>query len=165
MFDSSIEVTIRRRSWEALEAWSWGCEDDEAALGRFVIDATPEAINAYYVRDVEWHAISGDSTGGREWGSRSLSTTKAITEKAADLASDPPPLAVRYRIDNETPSEAALTAVAAFVRFSDLAIRVLPAFAFAMLFSVRTSSFVQARRVFVFLANTSLRSYFGGAAL
>ena len=86
MFDSSIEVTIRRRSWEALEAWSWGCEDDEAALGRFVIDATPEAINAYYVRDVERHAISGDSAGGRECRLRTSSRVRTVRGIAAALA-------------------------------------------------------------------------------
>ena len=62
----------------------------------------------------------------------------------------------RYRIDSDTPNAVALTAVAAGVRFSDLAMRFFPAFAFAIVFSVRTSSFVHARRV-IFLANSNLR--------
>jgi hypothetical protein len=70
-----------------------------------------------------------------------------------------------YRIESETPNEAALTAVAAVVRFSDLAMRVIPAFSFAMVLSVRTSSFVHERRVvFVFLANLRILFSFGGPA-
>jgi hypothetical protein len=66
-----------------------------------------------------------------------------------------------YRIESETPNEAALTAVAAVVRFSDLAMRVIPAFSFAMVLSVRTSSFVHERRVvFVFLANLRILFFF-----
>jgi len=54
-----------------------------------------------------------------------------------------------------------LTAVAAGVRFNDFAMRATPAFAFAMLFSVRTSSFDHnTRRVTFFLANANLRFSF-----
>ncbi|WP_156162682.1 hypothetical protein [Bradyrhizobium sp. LTSP857] len=41
----------------ALEAWDWGFASDEAALARFEIDDTPQAIQAYYEREVKWHAI------------------------------------------------------------------------------------------------------------
>ena len=61
-----------------------------------------------------------------------------------------------YLMDNETPSDAALTAVAAVVRFSDFAMRVVPAFAFAIVFSTRTSSRVHVRRVIFFLANSRI---------
>jgi len=75
----------------------------------------------------------------------------------AGRLSNPP--SQRYRIDSDTPNVVALTAVAAGVRFSDLAMRTTPDFAFAIVFSVRTSSFVHARRrAVVFLrANTNLR--------
>jgi hypothetical protein len=96
--------------------------------------------------------------------------TEFVEEKAAKKAatcvpsgglagrhSDPP--SRRYRIDSDTPNVVALTAVAAGVRFSDLAMRTTPDFAFAIVFSVRTSCFVHARRrAVVFLrANTNLR--------
>jgi hypothetical protein len=55
------------------------------------------------------------------------------------------------RVDRETPSFAAITVVAPGVRFNALAILATPAFAFAIVFIVRTSSFVHARRT-TFLA-------------
>jgi hypothetical protein len=54
-------------------------------------------------------------------------------------------------MDNETPNFAAITPVAPGVRFSALAILVTPDLAFAIVFIVRTSSFVHARRT-TFLA-------------
>ena len=55
------------------------------------------------------------------------------------------------RVDKETPSFAAITLVAPGVRFNAFAILVTPDFAFAIVFIVRTSSFVHARRT-TFLA-------------
>jgi hypothetical protein len=50
------------------------------------------------------------------------------------------------RVDNETPSFAAITVVAPGVRFNAFAILATPDFAFAIVFIVRTSFFVHARR-------------------
>jgi hypothetical protein len=55
------------------------------------------------------------------------------------------------RVDSETPSFAAITLVAPGVRFNAFAILTTPDFAFAIVFIVRTSSFVHARRT-AFLA-------------
>lgn len=60
----------------------------------------------------------------------------------------------RYCMLNDTPSVHALAAVAPGVRFNVFAILATPAFFFASVFSLRTSSFVQSRRTIVFfLAN------------
>lgn len=50
------------------------------------------------------------------------------------------------RVDSETPSFAAITLVAPGVRFNFFAILTTPDFALAIVFIVRTSSFVHARR-------------------
>ena len=54
------------------------------------------------------------------------------------------------RIDNETPSFAAITLVAPGVRLSALAILMTPDFPLAIVFIIRMSSFVQARRTTFF---------------
>ena len=80
-----------------------------------------------------------------------------MVEVGGTLMQQPKPT-IAYRIDSETPSDAALTAVAAVVRLSDFAMRVVPAFALAMALSVRTSSFVHTRRV-IFLANSRISNF------
>jgi hypothetical protein len=60
---------------------------------------------------------------------------------------------LQVRVDNDTPSFAAITCVAPGVRFSDLAIFVTPALALAIVFMCRTSSLVHSRRtIFLVLA-------------
>ena len=60
---------------------------------------------------------------------------------------------IQILVDSDTPSFAAITCVAPGVRFSDLAIFVTPALAFAMAFICRTSSLVHSRRmIFLVLA-------------
>jgi hypothetical protein len=59
-------------------------------------------------------------------------------------------LVAQARVDKETPSFAAITLVAPGVRFSAFAIFVTPDFPLAIVFIVRTSSFVQARRTTFF---------------
>jgi len=58
---------------------------------------------------------------------------------------------IQPRVSNDTPSFAAITVVAPGVLFSDFAIFLAPALDFAIVFNVRTSSFVQARLI-TFLA-------------
>ena len=59
--------------------------------------------------------------------------------------------AVHPRVSNDTFNIDALTIVAAIVRFNALEILLTPALDFAIVFKVRTSSFVQARLI-AFLA-------------
>jgi hypothetical protein len=60
---------------------------------------------------------------------------------------------LQIRVDNDTPSFAAITCVAPGVRFSNLAIFVTPALALAIVFICRTSSLVHSRRtIFLVLA-------------
>lgn len=56
-----------------------------------------------------------------------------------------PVINIHQRVDNDTPSCAAFTVVAAGVRLRDFDILVTPAFALAIALSVRTSSLVQER--------------------
>jgi hypothetical protein len=71
---------------------------------------------------------------------------------AATVAS-PALCLLQIRVDNDTPSFAAITCVAPGVRFSDLAIFVTPALALAIVFICRTSSLVHSRRtIFLVLA-------------
>ena len=71
---------------------------------------------------------------------------------AATMAS-PVLCLIQIRVDSDTPSFAAITCVAPGVRFSDLAIFVTPALAFAMALICRTSSLVHSRRmIFLVLA-------------
>ncbi|MDH2341548.1 hypothetical protein [Bradyrhizobium sp. SSUT77] len=53
----------------ALEAWDWGFGADEDALARFEIDQPPQAIQAYYEREIRWHAARAatDVERGRLW--------------------------------------------------------------------------------------------------
>lgn len=62
--------------------------------------------------------------------------------RAANLQ---PVINIHQRVDNDTPSCAAFTVVAAGVRLRDFDILVTPAFALAIALSVRTSSLVQER--------------------
>ena len=41
----------------ALQAWDWGFGGDDDALSKFVIDDTPETIEAYYASEVDYHAM------------------------------------------------------------------------------------------------------------
>jgi hypothetical protein len=68
------------------------------------------------------------------------------------------------RIDNETPSFAAITLVAPGVRFNFLAIFTTPDFPLAIVFIVRMSSFVHARRT-TFLAFAILAPDLAGQAI
>jgi hypothetical protein len=66
---------------------------------------------------------------------------------------------LQIRVDNDTPSFAAITCVAPGVRFSDLAIFVTPALALAIVFICRTSSLVHSRRA-IFLVLTIVTPVF-----
>ena len=77
---------------------------------------------------------------------------------AATVAS-PALCLLQIRVDNDTPSFAAITCVAPGVRFSDLAIFVTPALALAIVFICRTSSLVHSRRA-IFLVLTIVTPVF-----
>jgi hypothetical protein len=77
---------------------------------------------------------------------------------AATVAS-PALCLLQIRVDNDTPSFAAITCVAPGVRFSDLAIFVTPALALAIVFICRTSSLVHSRRA-IFLGLTIVTPVF-----